>query len=57
MTVVRHWREVSEATVEELKVKGCQVERIAGQDGAQTQEIFDTLAREGRRFLIFKEPS
>lgn len=57
VTVVGHWRGISEATVAELKAKGCQVERIAGQDGAQTKEIFDSLAREGRRFLTFEEPS
>ena len=57
VTVVGHWRGVSEATVEELRAKGCQVERIAGQDSSQTKELFDTLAREGRRFLTLEEPS
>ena len=57
VTVVGNWRGVSEATVKELKAKGCQVERIASQDGAQTKEIFDTLAQEGRRFLTLEEPS
>ena len=55
MTVVGHWRGISEATVEELRAKGCQVERVAGDDGAQTKEIFDALSREGRRFVTFEE--
>jgi hypothetical protein len=55
VTVVGHWRGVSDATVESLRSSGCRVERIAGQDSAQTKEILDTLARDGKRFLTLKE--
>ena len=57
VTVVGNWRGVSEAIVDELRSKGCCVERIVGQDSAETKEIFDALARDGRRFLTFEEAS
>jgi len=36
---------------EQLRQAGCQVERIAGRDIAETQQILDRLAESGQRFL------
>jgi hypothetical protein len=42
---------VPAAVEEALRAKGCQVERIAGADAAETQGILDKMAKEQHRFL------
>ena len=51
VTVIGSSRGVSEATVAELKGKGCRVERVAGADAAETKELLDRMAERKQRFL------
>jgi hypothetical protein len=53
VTIVGRPPGVSQAVEEELRGRGCLVERVAGDDAAGTQSIFDELTRQGRRFLTF----
>ncbi len=38
-----------------LKDQGCKVDRIAGKDEAETKEMLDELADQGKQFLSFEE--
>jgi len=46
---------VSKEVEDWLKAAGSKVERIAGQDEADTQRMLDELVQEGRRFQSFEE--
>jgi hypothetical protein len=46
---------VPKSAEEWLTEQGCKVDRIAGQDEADTKRILDELADQGKRFLAFEE--
>ncbi len=50
VTIVGNPRGVSDKVEDSLRAAGCQVERIAGRNGAETQAILQDLARRGKRF-------
>ncbi|MBC7224867.1 MAG: hypothetical protein H5T59_11455, partial [Anaerolineae bacterium] len=51
VTVIGSSRGVGDEVVADLQAQGCHVERIAGADAAETKEILDKMAEQGRRFL------
>jgi N-acetyl-anhydromuramyl-L-alanine amidase AmpD len=44
---------IPRSTEEQLKRAGCQVDRIAGKDEAETKQILDRLVKQGKRFQSF----
>jgi hypothetical protein len=53
VTIIGRPPGVPQSVEDELKGRGCVVERIAGEDAAEAQRVLDELARQGRRFLSF----
>ena len=53
MTIVGGPLGVSRQVEEWLKRRGSKVDRIAGQDEAETKQILDSLVDQGRRFRSF----
>jgi len=51
VTIVGGAGGVSMETEERLRVAGCQVDRVAGKDEAETKRKLDDLAEVGKRFL------
>jgi N-acetyl-anhydromuramyl-L-alanine amidase AmpD len=44
---------IPRSTEDQLKQAGCQVDRIAGRDEAETKQILDRLVQQGKRFQSF----
>lgn len=57
VTIIGRPPGVPQLVEEGLKARGCQVERIAGDDAAETQRVLDELAHQKRRFLTFSGES
>ena len=53
VTIIGKAPGVAAGTEEKLRAAGCQVERIAGADAAETQKMLDHMAQQRRRFLNF----
>ena len=54
VTIVGGPSGVSQEVEDGLRAAGCQVDRIAGEDEAETKQILDALVEQGRRFLAFE---
>jgi hypothetical protein len=54
VTIIGNLRGVSDKVEESLRAAGCQVERIAGRNGAETQAILQDMARRGKRFRLLE---
>jgi N-acetyl-anhydromuramyl-L-alanine amidase AmpD len=54
VTIVGGLLGVSQEVEDSLRAAGCRVDRIAGEDEAETKRILDALVEQGKRFLAFE---
>ena len=52
VTIVGSEQGIPAEVEQALRDAGCQVERVCGRDGAETQQRLDALAESGRRFTV-----
>jgi hypothetical protein len=53
VTIVGNEQGIGPAIENDLRSAGCKVDRVSGQDGAETQIRLNEMARMGRRFLAY----
>jgi putative cell wall-binding protein len=53
VTIIGGTLGVSSEAEAALRAAGCKVERVAGENFAETKAMLDKMAKEGKRFLTF----